>query len=150
MPVVSMPTASLKPSGSSDSNTCSPIMAQPTPSQLNYSHPSVSGGTSYSGYGGIYPQATPLQQVALALRQAPPNTSSVATTSQAMVSPKTNTSSCVEIDKRPPQKRKFQELPVSSVRPMIPKQVPRDFSRPFNCVWFLRRMYCYFWIINLE
>ncbi|XP_039137136.1 protein RIK isoform X2 [Dioscorea cayenensis subsp. rotundata] len=122
MPVVSMPTASLKPSGSSDSNTCSPIMAQPTPSQLNYSHPSVSGGTSYSGYGGIYPQATPLQQVALALRQAPPNTSSAATTSQAMVSPKTNTSSCVEIDKRPPQKRKFQELPVSSVRPMIPKQ----------------------------
>ncbi|KAH7665184.1 K Homology domain type 1 domain-containing protein [Dioscorea alata] len=121
MPVVSMPMASLKPSGSSDSTTCSPIMVQPTPSQLNY-HPSVSGGTSYSGYGGIYPQATPLQQVALALRQAPPNSSSAATTSQAMVSPKTNTSSCVEMDKRPPQKRKFQELPVSSVRPMIPKQ----------------------------
>ncbi|KAI3713133.1 hypothetical protein L1987_71705 [Smallanthus sonchifolius] len=28
----------------------------------------ISHGTSYNGYGGIYPQATPLQQVALALK----------------------------------------------------------------------------------
>ncbi|KAM0937897.1 putative KH domain containing protein RIK/BLOM7 [Dioscorea sansibarensis] len=129
IPVVSMPTASLKPTGSSVSSACSSIMAQPTPSQLNYSHSSISGGTSYSGYGGIYPQATPLQQVALALRQAPPNTSSPATTSQAMVSPRTSTSSAVEVDKRHPQKRKFQELPVSSVQPMMPKQV---FSLTFS------------------
>ncbi|KAJ0981968.1 hypothetical protein J5N97_010223 [Dioscorea zingiberensis] len=120
IPVVSMPMISLPPTGlSSGSSTCPPRMALP----------SASGGTSYIGYGGIYPQATPLQQVALALRQAPPNISAPATTSQATMLPKTSTNSVAEMDKRPPQKRKFQELPISSIRPIMPKQV---FSLTFS------------------
>ncbi|KAM5581207.1 protein RIK [Rosa sericea] len=81
----------------------------------------LSGGTIYSGYGGIYPQVTPLQQVALALRQSTsPITSTVApTTSVPSTEPKLNTkfSSDSEKEKRPPQRRKFQELPVSSKGP---------------------------------
>ncbi|KAF7130136.1 hypothetical protein RHSIM_Rhsim10G0048800 [Rhododendron simsii] len=41
------------------------------PHTVSYPQLSSTAGTSYSGYGGIYPQATPLQQVALALRQSP-------------------------------------------------------------------------------
>ncbi|XP_061365914.1 protein RIK isoform X2 [Gastrolobium bilobum] len=80
---------------------------------INYTPPSVSGGTSYIGYGGIYPQATPLQQVALALRHSPPVASTVApTTSASNKESKSTTSSRLEKEKRTPQKRKFQELPV--------------------------------------
>ncbi|XP_004304230.1 PREDICTED: protein RIK-like [Fragaria vesca subsp. vesca] len=77
----------------------------------------LSGGAIYSGYGGIYPQVTPLQQVALALRQSTsPMTSTIApTTSVPSTESKLNTkfSSDSEKEKRPPQRRKFQELPVS-------------------------------------
>ncbi|KAK8466220.1 hypothetical protein PHAVU_008G033600 [Phaseolus vulgaris] len=75
--------------------------------------PLVSGGTSYIGYGGIYPQATPLQQVALALRHSPPVASTVDPTTLAS-NGESKSSSCFDIEKekRPPQKRKFQELPV--------------------------------------
>ncbi|XP_014497690.1 protein RIK isoform X3 [Vigna radiata var. radiata] len=77
--------------------------------------PLVSGGTSYIGYGGIYPQATPLQQVALALRHSPPVASTVDPTTLASNGESKPTSSIdFEKEKRPPQKRKFQELPVGS------------------------------------
>lgn len=77
--------------------------------------PLVSGGTSYIGYGGIYPQATPLQQVALALRHSPPVASTVDPTTLASNGESKPTSSIdLEKEKRPPQKRKFQELPVGS------------------------------------
>eukprot|EP00268_Persea_americana_P039262 TRINITY_DN38871_c0_g1_i4.p1 TRINITY_DN38871_c0_g1~~TRINITY_DN38871_c0_g1_i4.p1 ORF type:complete len:511 (-),score=114.16 TRINITY_DN38871_c0_g1_i4:2590-4122(-) len=94
-----------------------------------YPQPSVTGGTSYSGYGGIYPQATPLQQVALALRQAPAQATSVLapTTPVVSTSPKTTGSSPNETEKRPPQKRKFQELPVVSKGPVTPHQVRMQF-----------------------
>lgn len=66
--------------------------------------------TSYIGYAGIYPQATPLQQVALALRQSGPVTSTVSpVTSTTSVVPK----SFSETGKRPPHKRKFQEAPAA-------------------------------------
>ncbi|KAK7273327.1 hypothetical protein RIF29_14376 [Crotalaria pallida] len=82
---------------------------------IGYSPPLVSSGTSYIGYGGIYPQATPLQQVALALRHTPPVASTVApTTSASNGESKSTTSSDLEKEKRPSQKRKFQELPVDS------------------------------------
>ncbi|KAL3525853.1 hypothetical protein ACH5RR_014225 [Cinchona calisaya] len=70
-----------------------------------YSQSSLVGGTSYNGYGGIYPQATPLQQVALALRQStsPVTTPAITTASAASYA-------STEKDKRS-QKRKFQELP---------------------------------------
>ncbi|KAL6287748.1 hypothetical protein ACE6H2_012138 [Prunus campanulata] len=79
--------------------------------------PLLSNGTSYNGYGGIYPQVTPLQQVALALRQSSPIPSTIApTTSAPSTEPKLNVNSTSgsEKKKRPPQsqRRKFQELPV--------------------------------------
>lgn len=97
----------------------------------SYLQSSVTGGTSYIGYGGIYPQATPLQQVALALRQAPAQaTSMLAPTVPAVGTlPKTANSSSTETEKRPPQKRKFQELPVASKGPVTPHQVCMQFPR---------------------
>lgn len=91
--------------------------AQPQSNMVGYSQPILSGGTSYCGYEGIYPQATPLQQVALALRQSTsPVTAVVApTTSIAYTSPVTNASQALEKEKRPHQKRKFQELPANSI-----------------------------------
>lgn len=87
----------------------------PQANVVGYTPPLVSGGTSYIGYGGIYPQATPLQQVALALRHPPPIASTVApTTSTLSGESKSTTSSDPEKEKRPPQRRKFQELPVGS------------------------------------
>ncbi|CAH1413204.1 unnamed protein product [Lactuca virosa] len=69
-------------------------------------------GTSYNGYGGIYPQATPLQQVALALKQS---TSPIISTQTQIIG---NANLEMEKEKRPPHththKRKFQELPVTA------------------------------------
>ncbi|XP_077214404.1 RS2-interacting KH protein isoform X2 [Tasmannia lanceolata] len=90
---------------------------QPHISPICYPQPSAPRGTSYSGYGGIYPQVTPLQQVALALRHAPAPNSVLATNSVVSTLPKMNSSPNIEANKRPPQKRKFQELPVSSNGP---------------------------------
>lgn len=78
-----------------------------------YPHP-LTSGTSYIGYGGIYPQATPLQQVALALRQS---TSPVTAT----VAPAITAASTEPPKDLPPtakyknsRKRKFQELPAAA------------------------------------
>ncbi|KAI3906062.1 hypothetical protein MKW92_008125 [Papaver armeniacum] len=71
----------------------------PSTTTASYPQPSVSSGTSYSGYGGIYPQATPLQQVALALRQSP-----------------------YPVTKNDVHRRKFQELPVVAKCPAKPHQ----------------------------
>lgn len=98
------------------------------PSIGGYSQPSVRGVTSYNGYGGIYPQATPLQQVALALKHsATPVTSMV---SQEKLSPvaavasKTSFSSTgLSSEKERRQKRKFQELPANSNGPTKTHQV---------------------------
>ncbi|XP_026661950.2 protein RIK isoform X2 [Phoenix dactylifera] len=125
-------TESFPPTGvsvSTGSNVCPPgallksgalLSYGSPPSMVSYTQPSVTGGTCYSGYEGIYPQATPLQQVALALRQAPASTavisSSASLTSTAL---KMNSSSNADADKRPPQKRKFQELPVTSKEPAV-------------------------------
>lgn len=74
----------------------------------------LTSGTSYIGYGGIYPQATPLQQVALALRHS---TSPVtATVSPAITASSTDPPREVlsfSNDKRS-QRRKFQELPAAA------------------------------------
>ncbi|XP_058728969.1 uncharacterized protein LOC131601214 isoform X2 [Vicia villosa] len=88
----------------------------PLANTIGYTPSLVSGGTSYIGYGGIYPQATPLQQVALALRHSPPVASTVApTTSGSSRESKSTTSSDHEKeDKWPSLRRKFQELPVVS------------------------------------
>ncbi|XP_078164371.1 RS2-interacting KH protein isoform X2 [Carex rostrata] len=94
-----------------------PPVATPVPPPYS-TNPLPTSGTSYNGYyEGIYPQATALQQVALALKQASPSicpaTASAPASSVASSIPSMNTSSSVEANKRATQKRKFQELPVS-------------------------------------
>ena len=98
---------------------------QPQSNLVCYPPPPLTGGTSYSGYGGIYPQATPLQQVALALRQSPsPVNSTIApSTSTASTVPNSSAASFSKKEKRPPQKRKFQESPVALKGPTKPQQV---------------------------
>lgn len=85
----------------------------------------VAGGTSYSGYAGIYPQATPLQQVAQVLKQSiSPVISTVPPTMLTATSlsiPSDNASN--EMERRPPRKRKFQELPADCKVPEKDKQV---------------------------
>ncbi|XP_068334773.1 protein RIK isoform X2 [Pyrus communis] len=92
--------------------------AQPQANIGGYPQPLLSSGTSYNGYAGIYPKVTPLQQVALALRQSSsPITSTVApTTSAPSTEPKVNVTSGSEKEKQPPQRRKFQELPVGPAK----------------------------------
>ncbi|KAF5198204.1 Rik-like protein [Thalictrum thalictroides] len=105
-------------------NVVIPQVAVPSPGGL-LGYGQASGcGTSYSGYGGIYPQATPLQQVALVLRQSPSFGTSVTdpATSAGTYSAEVISSFSTTTDKRPPQKRKFQELPVSSKKPAEPHQ----------------------------
>ncbi|XP_024016884.1 protein RIK isoform X4 [Morus notabilis] len=94
-------------------------------SQVDSSQPLFPGGTSYSGYGGIYPQATPLQQVALALRQSSSPLSATAGPATLVPSrePKLSVSSNHEKDKRTQQRRKFQELPIGSKGSAKPIQV---------------------------
>ncbi|XP_020554822.1 protein RIK isoform X3 [Sesamum indicum] len=99
--------------------------SNPGPPQANtafYPH-GVTSGTSYIGYGGIYPQATPLQQVALALRQSTsPVTATVSpVTTPASIEPPTEVNLPVK-DKRS-QKRKFQELPAAAKGPANQNQV---------------------------
>ncbi|ONK60188.1 uncharacterized protein A4U43_C08F15320 [Asparagus officinalis] len=123
-------TPSPAPNGSTGSDVCLPGTSihsgglsnygNPSLQVVSYTYPSVSGGTYYSGYGGIYPQATPLQQVALALRKAPaqttPGLASTAcatissTASAEIVSSNMTSSSSAETEKRRQQRRKFQEV----------------------------------------
>uniref|UniRef100_A0A166D4I1 Protein RIK n=1 Tax=Daucus carota subsp. sativus TaxID=79200 RepID=A0A166D4I1_DAUCS len=89
----------------------------------SYPQPSVSGCTSYNGYGGIYPQATPFHQVALALKNsASPMTSKVSPVA-AVASPTSFSSKDHSSEKERRQKRKFQELPANSMGPAKPHQV---------------------------
>ncbi|XP_030547133.1 protein RIK isoform X2 [Rhodamnia argentea] len=107
---------------------------QAQPHMVHHSQPSVTGGTRYSGYEGIYPQATPLQQVALVLKHSTSVTSSVASApASASVMSELSTKPDSEKEKRPPQRRKFQELPVGNTDPAPNYQV---FSLTFceaNC-----------------
>ncbi|KAF3326282.1 protein RIK [Carex littledalei] len=99
-----------------------PPVATPVPPPYS-TNPLPTSGTNYNGYyEGIYPQATALQQVALALKQASPSiipatasapVAAAPASSVASSIPSMNTSSSVEASKRATQKRKFQELPVS-------------------------------------
>lgn len=93
-------------------------------SPVSYLQP-VAGGTSYSGYAGIYPQATPLQQVAHVLKQSFSPTISTVPPTMLTATPLSNLSdiSSKEKERRPPQKRKFQELPADCKVPAKPKQV---------------------------
>lgn len=81
----------------------------------NYSGTVLMSGTRYAGYEGIYPRATPLQQVAMVLKQSPSFTSSstpAPTLPSAPVRSSSSSAAEKEKEKQPPQKRKFQELPI--------------------------------------
>ncbi|KAJ8483810.1 hypothetical protein OPV22_016295 [Ensete ventricosum] len=81
---------------------------------VSYTVPAVTRATCYNGYEGIYPQSTPLQQVALALRQASTASACVSSTSYLVDTTERKSSLNAKADARPPQKRKFQEIPVTS------------------------------------
>ncbi|XP_042382495.1 protein RIK-like [Zingiber officinale] len=83
-------------------------------SLVSYALPGVTSVTCYNGYEGIYPQATPSQQVALALRQASSSSTAISSTSSLVSTTERKSSSVAEADTHPLQKRKFKELPVTS------------------------------------
>ncbi|KAG0490835.1 hypothetical protein HPP92_007698 [Vanilla planifolia] len=105
-----------------------------SPSMDSYVYPTSNGGTYYSGYGGIYPQATPLQQVALALKQAPISTTSIVASTTVNTSALPMVASpIVDTDKRQQlQKRKFQELPAASKGSTTLSQNSRQGSECFK------------------
>ncbi|XP_073292642.1 protein RIK-like isoform X2 [Primulina huaijiensis] len=74
---------------------------------------SISGTTSYIGYGGIYPQATPLQQVALALRQSTSPVTAAVSPMTTAVSVKPLTEESPSVNNKWTKKRKFRELPAT-------------------------------------
>ncbi|KAM0822636.1 hypothetical protein ACQ4PT_071371 [Festuca glaucescens] len=89
----------------------------PPPSNLICPSQAANSGALYNGYGNIYPQATPLQQVALALKHASSSTTQVvpvASTSTSFMT-NVNASAKLESDKRL-QRRKFQELPTADLQ----------------------------------
>ncbi|KAM0058272.1 putative KH domain containing protein RIK/BLOM7 [Helianthus debilis subsp. tardiflorus] len=107
------PTADLETTASSATSTAGYVLP-PATSLVTYpgTTPVVSHGTGYNGYGGIYPQATPLQQVALALKQVTSPVTSTVSVSQKIGN--TTTSTVSEKEKQPAHKRKFQEGPVKT------------------------------------
>ncbi|XP_031489809.1 protein RIK isoform X2 [Nymphaea colorata] len=88
-------------------------IGQPHLNTANCCPPSFTG-TNYNGYGGIYPQATPLQQVALALIQ-PPNQAPPVQGPSSDAGTKSSEPEKPQSDKRS-HRRKFQELPTESKR----------------------------------
>ncbi|XP_022879468.1 protein RIK-like isoform X4 [Olea europaea var. sylvestris] len=95
----------------------------PQASTVCHSHSSLIGGTSYIGYEGIYPQATPLQQVALALRQSTSSVTATVDPAAKASSAKSPTTVVPSEEKRPPQRRKFQELSAAAKGPATTHQV---------------------------
>ena len=94
--------------------------------QQSYGIYPQASGVGYSAYTGLYPQASPLQQVALALQRPPVNQSSVQPSSLPLQSetytkPLTSIMTCQleKQDKQEKQRRKFQELPTVRKEPSI-------------------------------
>eukprot|EP00252_Welwitschia_mirabilis_P010160 TRINITY_DN2330_c0_g1_i5.p1 TRINITY_DN2330_c0_g1~~TRINITY_DN2330_c0_g1_i5.p1 ORF type:complete len:577 (+),score=113.88 TRINITY_DN2330_c0_g1_i5:234-1964(+) len=120
----------LNPQGSTSSSTLFPCQPAPISSTLQNINDSKSvasvvaseipithqskAGTNYSGYGGIYPQATPLQQVALALQRPPPPVSIQPASANGQPTKAHLCHSNGQSDKHPEKRRKFQEMPVAS------------------------------------
>ncbi|KAF3793526.1 RIK protein [Nymphaea thermarum] len=103
-------------------------IGQPHLSTANCCPPSFTG-TNYNGYGGIYPQATPLQQVALALIQ-PPNQAPPVQGSSSDAGTKSSEPEKPQTDKRS-HRRKFQELPTESKR-SAGRHKETEFLKPGN------------------
>ncbi|XP_031093986.1 protein RIK isoform X1 [Ipomoea triloba] len=142
---VSVPAVPTVTAPGMDSNVSQGIVSQSLgslnalPSQPNmnyYPHMPISSGTSYMGYGGIYPQVTPLQQVALALRQSTSVTAAVSPETTAVnTKPPASTISSIQKEERPAHKRKFRELPATGKGTANPHQLqdlqppkPRDLN----------------------
>ncbi|CAM0871985.1 unnamed protein product [Alopecurus aequalis] len=118
----------------------------PPPSNLICPSQAANAGALYNGYGNIYPQATPLQQVALTLKHASSSITQVvpvASTSTSMMT-NVNASAKLESDKRS-QRRKFQELPTMDfqVFSLTMSEARRVVIDIYMCVWcFFHRVYC--------
>ncbi|KAH9625282.1 hypothetical protein KSS87_009040 [Heliosperma pusillum] len=93
----------LLPSSCSQTNRLLYSQAQPLPTPC----------TSYSVYAGIYPQASPLERVSLALKQSSTATS---TATPVVLATGMGHKSSSNTEKRFPQKRKFQEAPTVLTR----------------------------------
>ncbi|XP_038901413.1 protein RIK isoform X2 [Benincasa hispida] len=109
-----------------------PGLPQSQSTAIGYTRPLISGGTNYNGYSGIYPQATPLQQVALALKQVSSTTTPVAVPNRSALSMSNmSVNFDAEKEKHPHQRRKFQELPVCVQGSSLSNQV---FSLTFEAL----------------
>ena len=89
------------------------------PHQTYGIYPQASG-VGYSAYTGLYPQASPLQQVALALQRTPVTQSSIQPSLlplQSETYKKPSTSITAQMEKQEKQRRKFQELPALKKEP---------------------------------
>eukprot|EP00249_Psilotum_nudum_P024511 c29206_g1_i5 orf=1261-2277(+) len=96
--------------------------------------------TSYSAYSGIYPQATPLQQVALALQRPPPPVSvnpGFVGTDLTSSTRAQKTSGQGRVEKQEKQRRKFQEFPLAAKEPSRGDQVGSDVQVYFQCNAYL-------------
>lgn len=102
----------------------SQFTGESNPGVACYPHTSsISGTTSYIGYGGIYPQATPLQQVALALIQSTSPVTATVSPMTTAVSVKPLPEESPSVNNKWPKKRKFQELPAAAKGPVKAIQV---------------------------
>lgn len=87
-------------------------------------HPfTLANSTSYSGYGGIYPQATPLQQLALSLKQSSSSENAVITPTTTASTEDLPEKTAKPIVEKQQKRRKFQELPAAPRIPEIWNQV---------------------------
>ncbi|KAG0552181.1 hypothetical protein BDA96_01G487100 [Sorghum bicolor] len=112
----------------------------PPPSNMACPIPPVNGGAFYSGYGDIYPQATPLQQVAFTLKHASSSAAQAVpvTPTPTSMGTKENSTLDVEMDKR--SRRKFQELPVS--------KGPATESQVFSLTLSEAHRWQYMWVFS--
>lgn len=105
-------------------STLQSVLPQSQSTAISYTKPHISGVTNYNGYSGIYPQATPLQQVALALKQVSSTTTPLAVPNRSALSMSNmSVNSDAEKERRPNQRRKFQELPICVQVSSISNQV---------------------------
>ncbi|XP_073060398.1 protein RIK-like isoform X2 [Primulina eburnea] len=93
----------------------SQYIGESNPGVACYPHTSsISGTTSYIGYGGIYSQATHLQQVALALGQSTSPVTAAVSPITTAVSVKPLTEESPSVNNKWTKKWKFRELPATA------------------------------------
>ncbi|KAJ7549225.1 hypothetical protein O6H91_07G045900 [Diphasiastrum complanatum] len=100
------------------------FLSSPVPQIVHsYAHAASAVTTSYCGYSGVYPQISPLQQVAMVLQRPPPPLSvkagDVSSSLASSIKPPPSSNHAKQQEKQPGQRRKFQEF-------RIPKEPSKD------------------------